>query len=51
MNLMFDKLSSAVKDEAQRLMEYVGLAPFANVDAGSLSHGQKQWLEIGMLLS
>ena len=50
-NLMFDKLSSAVKDEAHRLMEYVGLSPFAKVDAGSLSHGQKQWLAISMLVA
>ena len=28
----------------------IGLAPQHNKPAGSLSHGQKQWLEIGMLL-
>jgi len=49
--LMFDKLSSAVKDEVHRLMDYVGLAPYAKADAGSLSHGQKQWLAISMLVA
>ena len=50
-SLMFDKLNNTIKDEVHRLMEYVGLAPFAKVDAGSLSHGQKQWLAISMLVA
>jgi len=50
-SLMFDKLSNTIKDEVHRLMDYVGLAPFAKVDAGSLSHGQKQWLAISMLVA
>ena len=33
------------------LLETVGLKPDAHVIAGGLSHGQKQWLEIGMLLA
>ena len=49
--LMFDKLSRTVKDEVHRLMDYVGLAPYAKADAGSLSHGQKQWLAISMLVA
>ncbi len=31
-------------------LDLVGLAGQANVRAGGLSHGQKQWLEIGMIL-
>jgi urea transport system ATP-binding protein len=31
-------------------LETTGLAGVADRPAGSLSHGQKQWLEIGMLL-
>jgi urea transport system ATP-binding protein len=31
-------------------LENIGLAPVAGELAGVLSHGQKQWLEIGMLL-
>ena len=49
--LMFEKLNSTVKDEVHRLMDYVGLAPFAKAEAGSLSHGQKQWLAISMLVA
>jgi urea transport system ATP-binding protein len=31
-------------------LERIGLADVADKSAGALSHGQKQWLEIGMLL-
>ena len=50
-NLMFEKLNNTAKDEVYRLMDYVGLAPYAQVLAGSLSHGQKQWLAISMLVA
>ena len=50
-NLMFEKLNNTAKDEVYRLMDYVGLAPYAKVLAGSLSHGQKQWLAISMLVA
>ena len=49
--LMFETLTSTVKDEVHRIMDYVGLAPYAKVEAGSLSHGQKQWLAISMLVA
>ncbi|MEL6549879.1 MAG: urea ABC transporter ATP-binding protein UrtD [Pseudomonadota bacterium] len=40
-------------DEARvaELAEEIGLAPAIHRKAGELSHGQKQWLEIGMLLA
>jgi len=50
-HLMFESLTPAVKDEVHRIMDYVGLAPYAKVEAGSLSHGQKQWLAISMLVA
>ncbi len=50
-NLLTDKLPVSAKDEVQRLMHYVGLAPFATTRAGSLSHGQKQWLAIATLVA
>ena len=50
-SLMFEKLNNTAKDEVYRLMDYVGLAPYAKVLAGSLSHGQKQWLAISMLVA
>ncbi|MFC0242213.1 ATP-binding cassette domain-containing protein [Rhodopseudomonas telluris] len=37
--------------EEQRLLELLGLAADAKKMAGALSHGQQQWLEIGMALA
>ncbi len=44
---------AAARDRArvQALAEEVGLAAHLGRKAGELSHGQKQWLEIGMLLA
>ena len=50
-SLLANALPTSVKDEVHRLMNYVGLAPFATWRAGSLSHGQKQWLAIAMLVA
>ncbi|MBN3727512.1 urea ABC transporter ATP-binding protein UrtD [Burkholderia sp. Ac-20379] len=41
---------SAVTDQVQAVAEEIGLAAALDMEAGLLSHGQKQWLEIGMLL-
>ena len=49
--LLTETLSDVVKDEVFKIMEYVGLAPYAKWQAGSLSHGQKQWLAISMLVA
>ena len=49
--LLTETLSDVVKDEVLKIMEYVGLAPYAKWQAGSLSHGQKQWLAISMLVA
>ena len=37
-------------DRADEVASIVYLSEVLNKDAASLSHGQKQWLEIGMLL-
>lgn len=50
-SLLTDRLPESAKDEVHRLMSYVGLAPFSKAKAGSLSHGQKQWLAIAMLVA
>jgi urea transport system ATP-binding protein len=40
----------SVLPEVMEALDIVGLPAYANRPAGVLSHGQKQWLEIGMLL-
>ena len=39
-----------IPDYVQEALETVGLADLKDRPAGILAHGQKQWLEIGMLL-
>ena len=41
---------SGVPPEVAETLETIGLTDLADVPAGILPHGQKQWLEIGMLL-
>jgi len=47
---LFAKLSGEQRDRIDEVMKLIGLAELAGRDAVYLSHGQKQWLEIGMLL-
>ncbi|MCZ2497863.1 urea ABC transporter ATP-binding protein UrtD [Xylophilus sp. Kf1] len=47
---MFFRLDSAQKDRLAEMLHTIHLADAASRRAGDLSHGQKQWLEIGMLL-
>jgi len=44
------KCDAAVKEAVQSVAVEIGLADQLRTEAGLLSHGQKQWLEIGMLL-
>lgn len=48
---LFYKLSSEQKNSIEECLEIVGLQDYAKKNAGELSHGQKQWLEIGMLIA
>jgi urea transport system ATP-binding protein len=48
---LFSRLTGAQRDRIQEVLKTVGLEKKAETKAGSLSHGQKQWLEIGMLLA
>lgn len=41
---------SGVPPQVEEALETIGLAEARHVVAGALAHGQKQWLEIGMLL-
>jgi len=47
---MFFRLDSEQKDRLVEILHTIHLAGAASRRAGDLSHGQKQWLEIGMLL-
>jgi urea transport system ATP-binding protein len=47
---LFATLSSAQKDSIYETLKLIRLNEEWNRAAGLLSHGQKQWLEIGMLL-
>ena len=47
---MFYRLDSAQGDRLAEVLQTIHLADSALRQAGKLSHGQKQWLEIGMLL-
>jgi urea transport system ATP-binding protein len=48
---LFARLSDEDRDRINSLLNEISLAPRANDTAGALSHGQKQWLEIGMVLA
>ncbi|MCK5508044.1 MAG: urea ABC transporter ATP-binding protein UrtD [Desulfobacterales bacterium] len=47
---LFASLTGEQKDRIEKTLEMIDLADASKLRAGSLSHGQKQWLEIGMLL-
>lgn len=44
------RLTPEQKERIEEVLEVIGLQAESAQRAGSLSHGQKQWLEIGMLL-
>jgi len=48
--LLTAKLNGEQKDLIDEVLNIIGLQELAQDPAGKLSHGQKQWLEIGMLL-
>jgi urea transport system ATP-binding protein len=47
---LWAKLSPSELDWISQVLEIIGLTSHYRMLAGALSHGQKQWLEIGMLL-
>jgi urea transport system ATP-binding protein len=48
---LFSRSSSAQRERIDEVLKTVGLSERLETKAGALSHGQKQWLEIGMLLA
>ena len=48
---LFSRITPAQRERIDEVLRTIGLAAKAKTKAGELSHGQKQWLEIGMLLA
>ncbi|MCX6023733.1 MAG: urea ABC transporter ATP-binding protein UrtD [Chloroflexi bacterium] len=48
---LFRRLTTSAADRIHAIIDQIGLTAKANHKAGSLAHGEKQWLEIGMLLA
>ena len=51
LNSIFHRESQAHREKIHDVLDTIRLSQHVNDLAGSLSHGQKQWLEIGMLLA
>jgi len=47
---LFARLTAANRAHIDDILDVIGLSNERRMIAGALSHGQKQWLEIGMLL-
>jgi urea transport system ATP-binding protein len=48
---LFSRVTPAQRERIDEVLTTIGLTDKASWKAGNLSHGQKQWLEIGMLLA
>jgi urea transport system ATP-binding protein len=48
---LFERDSREATDRIAAVLDTVGLAGKAGAKAGALSHGEKQWLEIGMVIA
>lgn len=48
--MLFARLNAEQREKIDHALKLIGLQDLRFALAGSLSHGQKQWLEIGMLL-
>jgi urea transport system ATP-binding protein len=48
---LLQRLSGAERDRIWEILEFVDLADKASDPADSLAHGERQWLELGMLIA
>lgn len=48
---LFFRLDSTQRDKIEEILTRINLISLRNRKSGTLAHGQKQWLEIGMLLA
>jgi urea transport system ATP-binding protein len=51
LSTLFQKLTSEERDRIWDILEFVELAAKASDPADALSHGERQWLELGMLIA
>lgn len=47
---LFSDSDAALRDKIGATLERIGLADRSGERAGALSHGEKQWLELGMVM-
>ena len=50
-DLLFTRAANNQEDRVRAISDEIGLTDVLDQPSGALSHGQKQWLEIGMLLA
>lgn len=50
LTVLTSRLTQEKRDRIDEVLATIGLSQHRGMPAGALSHGQKQWLEIGMLL-
>lgn len=50
-DLLFKRGANDAEDRVRAISDEIGLTDALDQTSGALSHGQKQWLEIGMLLA
>ena len=48
---LFRGVSAQDADRIWEILEFIGLADKADVPADTLSHGERQWLELGMMIA
>jgi len=48
---LFEREGAEARDRIAATLDAVGLGAKAGIQAGALSHGEKQWLEIGMVMA
>ena len=51
LDLLFNRVAPDTEDRVRAISDEIGLSDHLDQTSGALSHGQKQWLEIGMLLA
>ena len=50
-DLLFNRVTADTENRVRAISDDIGLTDALGQISGALSHGQKQWLEIGMLLA